>query len=198
MGTAARHLTPDERMSAEEVLRKAPLAFVAVVENAAPDAVAPPPGAQGAPGGARPYVVPLNFAYEPAAAPAASADDAPAATPGTAPTSLGRLFFHTGPGRKTEALSGNPRVCIAVTADESFDQGASPCQDGFAFRSVLLEGRALLLEDQNQREQALRAIVAKYDPDAVEKPFKLQVFARTLIYVVEVETIAVRERPKRR
>jgi nitroimidazol reductase NimA-like FMN-containing flavoprotein (pyridoxamine 5'-phosphate oxidase superfamily) len=121
-----------------------------------------------------PYVVPMNFAYTP-----------------------GRLFFHAGPGRKTAALEANPRVCVAVAADEAFDQGTSPCTDGFSFRGVILEGWAALLENPDEREKALRAIVAKYDPDAAAGPFDEEVLARTLVYAVIVETLSYRELPQR-
>ncbi len=85
-----------------------------------------------------------------------------------------------------------------MTAHEKLELGATPCDDGYLYQSVVLEGRAVLLTDEAEREQALRAIVAKYDPEASEKPFKPQVFAKTLMYAVEVQTIGFKERPKRR
>src|SRR4030042_7130432 len=97
----------------------------------------------------------MNFAYGPTEALLGAGAEART----EAPTAMGRLFLHTGEGRKTEALARHPRVCMAITADESFDQGANPCEDGFAFRSVLIEGRALLLGDEGQRGRALRGVV---------------------------------------
>jgi nitroimidazol reductase NimA-like FMN-containing flavoprotein (pyridoxamine 5'-phosphate oxidase superfamily) len=165
-----------ERACVEEVLRTAQLAYVAMVEPAAP------------PGTVRPYVVPMNFAYEsPAAAP-----------PTRGAASEGRLLLHTGAGRKVEALRQNARVCVSVTAHERLELGDTPCDDGYLYHSVVLEGRAELLTDELQREQALRAIVDKYDPEAAGKPFKPELLATTLIYAVEVETIGFKERPKRR
>lgn len=160
-----------EHACVEEVLRTAPLAYVAMVEATASSAAA------------RPYVVPMNFAYEPPKRGAASA---------------GRLLLHTGPGRKTAALAQNPRVCVSVTAQEQLKLGATPCDDGYLYQSVMLEGRAVLLTDEGERDAALRAIVAKYDPAAVGGPFKPRTFVKTLIYAVEVETVSFKERPKRR
>jgi nitroimidazol reductase NimA-like FMN-containing flavoprotein (pyridoxamine 5'-phosphate oxidase superfamily) len=178
MDTTARRPTPDELALAEEVLLKAPLAFVAMVEYTAP-------GVQ-----ASPYLVPMNFAYVPAASQTTASGD-----PGARP---GRVFLHTGAGRKTRALADNPLVSIAVTAEESFSKGASPCEDGFAFRSVLLSGRADPLEETSEREEALRAIVGKYDPQAASSPFAEGALAQTLVYIVEVETLSYKERPRRR
>jgi nitroimidazol reductase NimA-like FMN-containing flavoprotein (pyridoxamine 5'-phosphate oxidase superfamily) len=164
-----------ERECVNEVLRTAELAYVAMVEPAGPH------------GAARPYVVPMNFAYEP-----------PVAAPAGTPALQGRLLLHTGPGRKVEALARDPRVCVSVTSGEQLHLGATPCNDGYLYQSVMLEGRAVLLTDEPAREAALRAIVAKYDPDAIAKPFKPEVFATTLLYAVEVETMGFKERPKRR
>ena len=134
------------------------------------------------PGG--PYLVPLNFAY---------AEDE-----GGPPGVLhGSVYFHTGEGRKTEALAADPRVCLSVTDCAAFQQGDSPCADGFSFRSLLVWGDARLIEDGSRRETALRAIVAKYDAGAAGAPFDEAVLARTLVYEVAIETAGFRERPRR-
>jgi len=159
-----------ERSCVEQVLNSAKLAYVAMVES---------PGQNERPS-PRPYVTPMNFAYEPPA-------------PGCPE---GRLLMHTGPGRKVDALAVHPHVCVSVTAQEELHLGDTPCQDGYLYQSVILEGRASLLTDEVEREAALRAIVAKYDPDAVDKPFDPITFAQTLLYAVHVDVIGFKERPK--
>ena len=115
MSTQTRELTAEEWTKAEALLRDAPFAFVAMIDPS---------------DGARPYVVPVNFAYEPP-------PRAPATRQGASAGRPGRVVFHTGPGRKSAALAANPRVTVAVTGGESYVQGATPCSDGYAFRSVL-------------------------------------------------------------
>lgn len=178
MDSSTNPATARELAFAEEVLLKAPLAFVAMMEPAA--APAGPP---------HPYVVPMNFAYVPASTGSEGSVE-PRAIPG-------RIFVHTGVGRKTQALARNPLVSIAVTAEEHFRKGASPCQDGFAFRSVLIKGRAGLIEQAGERESALREIVAKYDPAAAADAFHEDALAQTLVYAIEIETISYKERPRR-
>jgi nitroimidazol reductase NimA-like FMN-containing flavoprotein (pyridoxamine 5'-phosphate oxidase superfamily) len=150
------HLTPEERKSADDLLYRAPFAFVAMVESTGP------------------YVVPMNFAYAP-----------------------GRLFLHTGPGRKSAALAADPRVCVAITRDEAFDQGTTPCKDGYAFRAVIVEGCARLLDNHAEREEALRAIVNKYDPAAVDAPFEETALDKTLVYAVIIDELSYKERRPR-
>jgi nitroimidazol reductase NimA-like FMN-containing flavoprotein (pyridoxamine 5'-phosphate oxidase superfamily) len=134
------------------------------------------------PGG--PYVVPLNFAY---------AED----RGGPAGELRGTIYLHTGQGRKTEALAADPRVCLSVTDCVAYNQGNSPCADGFSFQSLLVWGDAHLIEDGSRREAALGAIVAKYDPGATGASFDEAVLARTLIYEVIIQTAAFREQPRR-
>ena len=61
-----------------------------------------------------PYLLPLNFAY---------VEDERSGHNGP----KGRIYFHTGEGRKTAALAADPRVCLAITAGVTFEQGDSPC-----------------------------------------------------------------------
>ena len=109
---------------------------------------------------------------------------------------LGYLIVHTGAGRKTKALADNPRVCIAVTADTAFVRGETPCQHGFTYRSVLVEGRATLVEENAGREQALRSLAAKYDRASAPESFEQTVLAQTLVYTIEIDTLAYKERPR--
>jgi nitroimidazol reductase NimA-like FMN-containing flavoprotein (pyridoxamine 5'-phosphate oxidase superfamily) len=152
-------------------------------------------------------VVPVNFAY--VGSSAALDQSRPSPTSGGAPDAetqapaepaddrtCPRLFFHTGVGRKTLALAKNPHVCVAVTGDVSFSAGLRPCEDGFHYRSALVWGRARLLEGREDRLVALRAIVAKYDPQAVRRPFGEHDFAQTQVYEVLVDTVSYKERPR--
>lgn len=154
---AVVRLAPEQLRSAEEVLLRVPVAFVAVVDPAG-----------------SPYVVPMNFAY-----------------------ASGRLYLHTGPGRKADALAADSRVCMTATMDEVFEQGPTPCKDGFAYRSVVVEGRATILAEPEERETALRAIITKYDPAAAGKPLDGAVLSATLVYAVDIENISHKERPRR-
>lgn len=125
-----------------------------------------------------PYVIPLNFVF------VEGGDD----------LERGHIYFHTGEGRKADALAVDGRVCLAVTDCVAFHQGDSPCADGFTFRSLLVWGDAQLLQDEDRREAALRAIVEKYDHGAAEAPFNEAVLARTLLYEVAIEAAGYKER----
>jgi nitroimidazol reductase NimA-like FMN-containing flavoprotein (pyridoxamine 5'-phosphate oxidase superfamily) len=135
-----------------------------------------------------PYVVPVNFAYLPTPSGAAGPPEA-------GPNRQGRIVFHTGLGRKTAALDRDPRVCLAMVVDPAFQSGPGPCQDSFAYRSVLVWGRAERLRERADRETALGAIVRKYDPAAAGKALDEAELARTLVYQVQIESLSYKGRP---
>ena len=168
MGSPLTQPTPEDMLRAQEVLQTAPLAFVSVVEVDAP------------------YVVPMSFAY------VAGTIGARGKVPGP----LGQIILHTGAGRKARALADNPRVCLAATSDEAFVQGTTPCRHGFTYRSVLVEGRATLLEETAQREQALRTLTSKYDPTSDDMPFAESALAQTIVYAIEIDSLTYKEHPR--
>ncbi len=127
---------------------------------------------------AHPYVVPVNFVFDAAEA-------------------WGRIFFHSGEGRKTRALALDPHVCLLVPTEAMFDRGPTPCSDSFAYRSVLIEGKAVLLQAESQRERALRMIIAKYDPAATHEPLPAEELARTLVYALSMDSISYKQRRRR-
>ena len=167
-------LTGAEAAAAEELLHDAAFGYLAMVE---------PEG---------PYVLPLNFAYVGAGGPGGSAGPRRESGP-----LGGRIYLHTGEGRKTAALAANPRVCLAVTAGVAFQQGDNPCADAFSYRSLLLWGRMRRIEDRAEREIALRAIVAKYDPAAAAKPFGQADFAQTILFEMTIEAASYKQEPTR-
>jgi len=187
----------EQGAAAERLLLTAPFACLAMVEPAASasgleEAASHPLLACGGP-----YVVPLNFAYVTEDQPAHARSGEPSHR-ATATGLDGRIYFHTGEGRKSRALAADPRVCLAVTAEVAFEQGNAPCEDAFSYRSLLVWGRARKIEESAERETALRFLVAKYDPEAAEVPFDQDVFAATLLYELTIDEVGYKERRPRR
>ena len=132
--------------------------------------------------GEEPYVVPINYVYD-------DTEDS---------EGWGSTPFHSGAGKKSQAIEQDPRVCLLVLAETAFEPGPGPCDDAFSYRSVLVEGRAHLLTYPAERTHALRMIVAKYDPRAVGKPFNERALQQTLIYSVAVDAVSFKQRRPRR
>jgi nitroimidazol reductase NimA-like FMN-containing flavoprotein (pyridoxamine 5'-phosphate oxidase superfamily) len=106
------------------------------------------------------------------------------------------VVFHTGPGRKSEALLHASRVCLVVTDSPRLVTGEGACRCTFDFRSILVEGDARLLERPGERERALRSLVAKYHPAAAALDFTPELLERTLVYTITIATASEKHHPR--
>ena len=91
--------------------------------------------------GGEPYVVPVNFAYYD-----------------------GRIIVHgSREGRKMANIAANPKVCFEVDQAEKVE-GERPCDYAFRYMSVVVQGRARVVEGDEARLAALRRLTDKYAP----------------------------------
>ena len=87
-----------------------------------------------------PYIVPVNFGYE---------DDC--------------LYFHSASdGRKIETIKKNNRVCFEMDIDQEVVKSEKPCNWSVKYRSVIGFGRALFVDDLEEKRRALNIIVRHY------------------------------------
>lgn len=92
--------------------------------------------------GEYPYVLPVNFAYEPA-------EDL--------------LFFHSAKeGKKIDILAGEPRVCIEIDEPGKVIDKGPPCDAGFTYTSLVCRGTAGRCTDKTEQQRALQLLTRKY------------------------------------
>jgi uncharacterized protein len=90
----------------------------------------------------KPYVVPMNFAYE-----------------------KGSFFLHSGPGgTKTEALKKNPEVCISLHNKSKLHvrHDNVACSYSMTYESVVAEGSIVFIEDPDLKRKYLNKIMKHY------------------------------------
>ena len=93
---------------------------------------------------ARPYVIPLNYAY---------AD--------------GRILFHcTLAGQKLDAIKSNPAVCLTVARQRGSVERHSENVCHPDSESVVCHGTARVVEDLTERTDVLNAFHRTFRPDA--------------------------------
>ncbi len=90
-----------------------------------------------------PYVVPMNFVYEPEGQ---------------------TIFLHCARwGHRLENLAGNPLACFEVDEPGPLvPSGPYPCNTTQIYKSVICFGRASIVTDPAERDRALRMFVRKY------------------------------------
>jgi uncharacterized protein len=114
----------------------------------------------------QPYVVPLNFGYD------------------------GRfLYFHAAlEGRKIDIIKRNNRVGFEFDILHEIVKGEQACKWGAKYESVIGSGTAEILDNLEDKKQALELIMRQYGSDA--KDFSEEVMSKTLILRVRILEIS--------
>ena len=110
----------------------------------------------------RPYIVPLCFGYR-----------------------NNVLYFHSAKeGKKIEILKRNNQVCFEFDIHPELKPGERACAWGMKYRSVIGYGKALLIEDPEQKRQALDIIMAQYADGPFE--YSQKSFNQALVIKVDI------------
>jgi uncharacterized protein len=111
-----------------------------------------------------PYVVPVNHVYH-----------------------QGKLYFHCAPtGRKLENIAANPRVCFQVDDEATLLPRGRACEFTAHYYSAMVAGTARLVNDPEERLTALRALMAKHDPQGLAPELTLADVDTSSFTVVEI------------
>jgi nitroimidazol reductase NimA-like FMN-containing flavoprotein (pyridoxamine 5'-phosphate oxidase superfamily) len=95
-----------------------------------------------------PYVLPMNFAYEP-----------------------GVFYLHAAPeGHKLEVLNGNPEVCLNInTGNELFHRHKEVgCSWGMKFKSINAFGKAIRIDDYQEKYRIMQLFMIKFSGESYE------------------------------
>lgn len=116
-----------------------------------------------------PYVVPLCFGYDGRA-----------------------LYFHCAlEGRKIEMIRRNDRVCFEADVDCEIVEAAEACGWSMRYRSVIGHGRAVLVDDPDEKEKGLHILMRHYSDRGftMAKP----AMEKALVIKVVIESMSGKE-----
>ena len=88
-----------------------------------------------------PYVVPMNYGYR---------------------MEEGKLtlYLHSAvKGRKLDMMQANPKVFFSIDCDRMPFEGRVPCQYGMVYSSIMGRGRATMVEDVEEKKQAMSLLM---------------------------------------
>lgn len=107
----------------------------------------------------------------------------------------GRIYFHTAKeGEKIEDILRNPRVCFEVDQPLAYVRARSQaCEAGYLYRSVLVRGRARMVEDLSEKRRALDALMVKYQPEGDHGDMAPARLRGVGVVCIEVEEIRGKE-----
>jgi len=119
-----------------------------------------------------PMVKPLNFAY----------DD-------------GKIYFHSAKrGEKIDDIRRDNRVCFEVDLPVALVKSdENPCRAEYLYRSVIMLGRAHIVEDASERVRALKSLMKKYQPEGGYGEFLEEKLMITSIVRIDIEEMTGKE-----
>ncbi len=117
----------------------------------------------------RPYVVPLLYGYDPQS---------------------NCLYFHCArEGYKLDILRHSPAVCFEVEADLELTPNAQACGWSIKYRSVIGYGQASIIQDAQERNAGLQAIMQHYAGAGRTYVFEEREMDKTLVFKVAIESM---------
>ena len=88
-----------------------------------------------------PYVVPMNYGY-------------------TLENGKLVLYLHSAvKGNKLDMIRSNPNVYFSMDCDHVSFEGEKPCQYGLAYAAVMGRGTAVIVEDVEEKKQAMSTLM---------------------------------------
>lgn len=114
-----------------------------------------------------PYVIPLNFGFD------------------------GKnIYFHSArSGEKVEILKANNHICVEFEQDISIIKGEKPCNWSARYLTVVVHGRAELVDDLVEKKYGLGQVVQHYQVSGEQYPFTDEEIKPVLVYKIIIEEI---------
>ncbi|HYQ47965.1 MAG TPA: pyridoxamine 5'-phosphate oxidase family protein [Thermodesulfovibrionales bacterium] len=119
-----------------------------------------------------PMVKPLNFVY-----------------------AGGKIYFHTArEGEKMEHIARNNRVCFEADLPIAFVRAKDdPCRSGYLYRSVIIMGRAQVVQDRDEQIFGLQCLMRKYQPEGGYGDFSEEKLKITGVVRIDIEEMTGKE-----
>lgn len=100
------------------------------------------------------------------------------------------IYFHCAlTGRKIECIKHYPNVCFTIIDEDEIH----PEEFTTYFRSVIVEGIVRIIEDRQEKIEALRILSTKYSPGLDCEPEIEKGINRVLILKLEIDSITGKE-----
>ena len=122
-----------------------------------------------------PYVVPMNYGY-------------------TMEDGKLTLYLHSAVrGKKLDMLQANPRVFFSIDCDRMPFEGRVPCQYGLVYSSVMGRGKATIVEDVEEKKQAMTCLMKTQT--GKDFTFEDRLVSIVAVIRIDVEEYTAKHRP---
>ena len=122
-----------------------------------------------------PYVVPMNYGY-------------------TMEDGKLTLYVHGATmGRKLDVLRANPKVFVELDCDRAPFEGKVACQYGMIYSSIMGKGKAVILEDPEEKMEALSILMKTQT--GKDFTFNERLVSIVSVIRIDVEAYTAKARP---
>jgi len=107
----------------------------------------------------------------------------------------GRIYLHSSAkGEKIEDIQRGSPVCFEVDEPIAYAvAGASACQAGYYYRSILIKGKAAFVEGRDKKVRVLDRMAEKYQPEGNTGEKSEEVLVKTAVIEILVKEITGKE-----
>lgn len=99
------------------------------------------------------------------------------------------IYIHGLPvGQKISNLKANPNICFNIYEMRGLlmDKEQKPCDTNTAYASVVIQGKAQVVEELNEKKEALSAVILKYIPHLAEKEIPFNMLKKTAVIKLSI------------
>lgn len=99
------------------------------------------------------------------------------------------IYIHGLPvGQKISNLKANPNICFNIYEMRGLliDKDGKPCDTNTAYVSVVIQGKAQVVEDMTEKKAALSAVISKYTPHLTGKEIPLNMLKGTAVIKLSI------------
>jgi len=107
----------------------------------------------------------------------------------------GKIYFHSAQeGEKIDDIIRDGRVVFEIDEPIGYvKSNTNPCSAKFAYRSVMMKGRAAIVDDDEEKLLALRSLMEKYQPEGGYGEFLARKLNITAVVRIDVEEATGKE-----
>lgn len=102
------------------------------------------------------------------------------------------IYIHGLPkGQKIDNIRADSRVSMTVYEMDSLllDLNEKPCDTNTKYESVIVSGKAILVDDQELKKEVLAGIVKKYTPHLTQKELPDNMVRGTAVIKIEMQNV---------
>jgi len=107
----------------------------------------------------------------------------------------GKIYFHSAKeGEKIDDIVRDSRVVFEIDEPMGYvKSGINPCSAKFLYRSLMIKGRAAIVDDDEERLLALRSLMEKYHPEGGYGEFLTEKLNLTAVVRIDIEEMTGKE-----